>query len=339
MLLLDYLQQFDVPPLDFFISLGALCLLLFLQTASLCAPLAALGAEIAFVWRRKAFYDKCARQIAHFACGLAFISLTLGCAFLALSIRQSAPTLLPRMEEILPLCLLPAAALFLSALYPASWNRLKNQRFVHAMLGLCAFLLQLCTLLVLFFLQDALQDPYSLVHETSFPFLDSLRAHAQYSLDNSVFPAGFAYRWLDNPAFPAGCAGLLSFGLAAGAALSQLYLFARRNKDDYGRDYYVFAMHYCARIACFCTVAALSFSLVVFWHLYLSFPQSLSRPPDPGLLLVAAGLPLLCCLLWLCIIKSDVPLRHKPGAVFACLFLFIALCAQAMLALEIFPPL
>ena len=132
------------------------------------------------------------------------------------------------------------------------------------------------------------------------------------------------------------CLGLVCTGLAAGAGLSQLWLIMRRFKADYGRDYYAFAMRYCARVALtFTLTAALAVGALLFL-LRQFIPAQLMQTPDVGITIIAFGLPLSCCQLWLGITKSENPLRHKIGAFFACIFLFIALCAQLLILFSTF---
>ena len=328
MLLLENLQQFDVELVDFFITLAATGLLLFLLLASLCAPLLAVATESAYKLRQKAFYDKCALQITQAGFGLGLLLLIVVGGSVAFLVCRQHPELLqspPQWNALLPYILPyapPLAALFLLALYLATWNALKKLRVLHIPLGLCAALLCLGILFTALLFLGALQEP----------FLTLIFWTAPVTVMQALL-----LDFLDSPTQWLGLAYLFTFGLAACGSLSQLWLIARRARADYGRDYYAFAMHYCARISLVFTLAASALAGGVFWRLRQSVPPELSQPQDPGILLIAAGLPLSCCLLWFCIIKSDTPLRHKPGAFFALLFLLIALCAHLMLFFSTFP--
>ena len=328
MLLLENLQQFDVELADFFTTLAATGLLLFLLLAALCAPFLAVITESVYVSRRKVFYDKCALQITQAGFGLSLLSFLIvgGGAFLLVFRQHPEVFQSPiQWEALLPYALPyapPLAALLLLALYLITWNALKKLRFLHIGLGLLSALLCIDILLLGFLLLGTFQEPFLTLVLWTAPL--------------SVFRA-LLLDFLNSPTMWLGAGYLFSFGLAACGCLSQLWLIIRRAKADYGRDYYVFAMHYCARIALFFTCAATALAGVIFWRLSQSIPPEFSQPQDPGILLIAGGLPLSCCLLWICITKSDTPLRHKPGAFFAFLFLLIALCAHLMLFFSTFP--
>lgn len=325
---LENLQQFDVELADFFITLASAGLLLVLLLACLCAPFLAALTESAYTLRRKIFYDKCALQITQAALTLGLLLFSVAGGSGLFFLYRQRPELfqpVPQWDGLLPYvlpCALPLAALLLLALYLATWNVLKKLRPLHIFLGLCAALFCLAVLFGGFLFLSALQEP----------FLSLIFRAAPLTVVQALL-----LDFLDSPAMWLSLAYLFSFGLAACGSLSQIWLIARRARADYGRDYYVFAMHYCARIALIFTLAASALAGAIFWRLRQSVPPELGQAQDPGILLIAAGLPLSCCLLWLCMIKSDTPLRHKPGAFFAFLFLFIALCAHLMLFFSAFP--
>ncbi|MDL2279422.1 hypothetical protein LJC15_02000 [Desulfovibrio sp. OttesenSCG-928-G11] len=325
-MLLSLLQQFDIALSDFLFILGSVGLGLFFALCGLCLPLGALAAEVFYVGSRKAVYDKCALQTAQtaFASGLficLLLSLCLALARALLPPEATLPSLLSRPE--LPL-FPPLVFLCLLGLYLYTWTPLKKIRALHLLLGLVAALsgplLLFCALLLL----GGMQQPevVDLLFEAPLEILQSLvedflRLPHQWGM--------FAF--------------LLFTGLASGFALNQLWLFARRAKADYGRDYYAFALRRLARCASGFTLAAAAMGASIFYRLYTATPADFRQPPDPGVLVVAFGLPLVSCLLWFLIIKSDTPMRHKAGALFGCLFLFVALCAQLAALVSTFPRL
>lgn len=330
MVLLENLQQFDIAVTDFFISLASGSLLLFFLLAALCAPFAAVTTESLYKLRRKVFYDKCALQMTQLATGLAvFLFSLMAATFIAiLSIERPEFFLTPPPWEairdyVLP-WLPPTSALVLILFYLLSWNLLKKVRWLHIPLGLLAALVCMGLLFAAFLLLGAFQEPVLTLFFQAAP------------------QSAFMALWLDflqSPTMWLGLGYAACFGFAACGALTQLWLIMRRAKADYGRDYYVFAMHYCARIALFFTLAATVLAGLIFWRLREFTPPVFSQPQDIGLILIAAGMPLSCCLLWFCICKSETPLRHKPGAFFALLFSVIALCAQLSLFFNAFPML
>ncbi|MDR2488571.1 MAG: hypothetical protein LBD42_03650 [Desulfovibrio sp.] len=329
--LLENLQQFDVTPSEFFITLGFLCLLLFLQAAALGAPMLATATETLFVARRKTFYDKCAMQIAQLACLLAIVSLAITGIFLFLCFRQPPSNAFP--WAALPLCLVCLLIPLLPGLYLSSWNMLKTRRTPHITLGMTAVALSFASLLACLLLLDMLQDPPFNFLSSRNELLDALQE------DPLVVLQARLLFYLDMPIFWPLLACIATFGLAAASSLLQLWLFFRRKNADYGRDYYAFAIQYCARAAISFTMLASIITCGIFLFLRNTLPPEFCQPPDPGILIVAAGLPLSCCLIWLCLVKSEFPLRHKPGAVFACVFLLVALYANMLLFGNSFPAL
>jgi|GEM_PF-1758301 len=341
MLLLSTLQQFDIDPANFFVLLATVGLTLFFILAALTTPLLGAVTESAYVLRHKSFYDKCALQITQtaFAVGM-FTFLTLGAvaaySIIALQpetagVASTVPTpgenagLLIRLWTHLGPMLFflpPLKGLILLFAYLASWSFLKKHRTMHLLIGWSAVLSTLGVLFCGLLLAVNIESPLLLMFllNNPLPVLQALLTE-----------------FFSSPSMPLIYLGLVCTGLAAGAGLAQLWLIMRRFKVDYGRDYYAFAMRYCARAALLCTLASTVIGSAVYVLLRRSVPPELTQPQDIGVTVIAVGLPLSCCLLWLSIAKSESPLRHKPGAFFACVFLFIALCAQLLMLAGTFP--
>ena len=341
MLLLSTLQQFDIDPVDFFIVLATAGLALFFVLASLATPVMGVVTECLYTAKRKSFYDKCALQITQAAFGMGiFIFLVLGggAAYYTVSFQPDLAAALPAVDTQAEAVNLPVrvwqllgpmvffipllVGLCLVFLYQATWSALKKHRAFHLFLGWLAALLMLAILFSGLLLIANVKAPLLLL----FLFHNPLPVLASLLGD-----------FFSSPTLPLMFLTLLCTGLAAGAGLSQLWLIMRRFRADYGRDYYGFAMRYCARLALGFTLAAAGIGAGLYFLLRYSIPPELTQPQDIGVALIAAGLPLCCCLLWLSIAKSETPLRHKPGAFFACVFLFIALCAQLLMLASTFP--
>lgn len=324
MLLLASLEQFDIQLADFFIALATSGLVLYITLAALCSPLVSVLTEAGYCVRKKAFLDKSAMQISQSALvNVLFILVALTAGALMI-ISQTRPELLQAPYPSEPLIFLSpvCAALLLLLLYTASWRVLKKARFVHLLLGLIAALLFLCVLFAGGLIAANIQQPMLFTFLWNDPWA-VLRVLFEDFLT-------FAPMW-------AALGFLFCSGIAFGMALAQLWLILRRNRADYGRDYYAFAMQYCARIALAFTLLAGALVGLVYWLLRRTTPPELSQPHDPGILLMAAGLPLCCCLLWLVIAKSPTPMRHKPGVAFGILFSYVALCAQMLMLMTAFP--
>ena len=327
MLLLSTLQQFDIEPADFLIVLATVGLALFFILAALCAPLVGLATEGAYVAKGKAFYDKCALQITQAAFGVGmfiFLILAGGAAFLVVQFQPEAPELPELIAFLGPMIFFvpPLIGLVLLMFYLATWSLLKKHRVLHMFLGLLSVLVMTA---VFFF---------------GMLFLTNIQApRLAYFLINAPLPVLriLLADFISTPTLPLIFGCLFCTGIAAASGLAQLWLIMRRFKADYGRDYYAFAMRYCARAALLFTLAGTITGAATYYVLRRSTPPELSQPQDIGIMLIAVGLPLSCCLLWLAIVKSETPLRHKPGAFFACVFLIIALCAQILMLVNTFP--
>ncbi|MDL2266657.1 hypothetical protein LJC46_01545 [Desulfovibrio sp. OttesenSCG-928-G15] len=321
MLLFSTLQQFDISTTDFLMVLSSAGLVLFFLLAGICSPVLGLVTEGVYLSKRKAFYDKCAMQASQSALVFGFFIffvLAGGAMLYTLQTEFNPDDLLGPMAGFIP----PAVALIFWIFYVTAWSALKKHRVVHFLLGLIGCLLLLALLACGFILLANIQQPMLFHALTTQPVPVTLALLEDF---------------ISQPFMPLMLAGLVTTGIAIGAGLAQLWLIVRRNKADYGRDYYAFAMRYCARFALGFTLLSLALCALTFFALKEFTPPDLAQPQDLGITLIAAGLPLCCCLMWFTIIKSETPLRHKPGAFFACLFLYIALCAQMLMLAAAFP--
>jgi hypothetical protein len=323
-MLLNLLQQFDVALADFLTVLATAGLGLFFMLAGMALPLLSVVTECVYVSTRKAFYDKCAMQTgqAAFASGM-FIYMVVGfCLMFAFSVYMPEMLAPPLVWRPLIFLAVPLAMLTLLGLYIMTWSPLKKARPLHIPLGFLAALAGLFIMLSGFLLLSYSQNPMlsALLWETPLLALQTL-------FDEFLL---MPHQWLMMAFF-------LFTGLASGSGLSQLWLFMRRHRADYGRDYYAFAIRYCARAASLFCLAATAVGGWIFYRLFTATPAEFRQPPDMGVMVIAYGLPVVCCVLWFFIVKSDTPMRHKAGAFFAGLFHFIALCAQLVAVISTFP--
>jgi hypothetical protein len=130
---------------------------------------------------------------------------------------------------------------------------------------------------------------------------------------------------------------LVCTGLAAAASLGRVWLIWRRNKADFGRDYYLFAMRRLSRAALTLVLAATASGIWLFFSLAAYTAPELRQPADPLLVLPATGLPLLCCILHLLPTLAENPMRHKTNAFAAAILLLAAFCAQLLLLFNSYP--
>lgn len=129
----------------------------------------------------------------------------------------------------------------------------------------------------------------------------------------------------------------LPLGAAFAAAFACLWLLLMRDRQDYGRDYYAFALPYCAKGAySFTLLAVLAGAFVFYESRELMLPE-LSHDPSLPLDIASAALPLLGCAFWLFISRSAHPMRHKISVVLACLFLLLGFTGQLLMLNKVIP--
>jgi len=122
--------------------------------------------------------------------------------------------------------------------------------------------------------------------------------------------------------------------MAAAAGLSCVYLVLRRNRDDFGRDYYRFSLNLASRWA---MAAMLGFLACQGWLLaVLPEPLRTMTTGTPLGLVWAAGcaLGLACCAIWLATARSQTPLRLKGLVFLAACLLWLMHAANATLFLN-----
>lgn len=118
-------------------------------------------------------------------------------------------------------------------------------------------------------------------------------------------------------------AWLLLLCPALGAACGQVWVLFKRRRDDFGRDYYSFALKSCARVGRLSAIISLIPAFFAIWTLSIQ-PLAATAASEAGLpvagvnalhanIWAAAGLllPLIAALLWTRVARSATPLRHK----------------------------
>lgn len=276
-------------------------------------PFLCLSAQRQAVTRHTAFPDKLARQGALLATLAAFI---LAAASMAVILRtvQIRPDLPegPFRATLLAAPALLAGTGICAALYLAGWKRIRGS-VLHRCAGLAAGVGGI----------GATVGGYSLARTVLLPghplpadatAAATLRALVGAPADSLLWPV------LAQSVF-----------VAAGAAgaLCLAWLLTRRDRDDFGRDYYNYAFGVCARWALGGTLCAMPVTVYVLYRAAtLASPNLTALPP----LLPLAGtlvLPLAACGLWGTVIRSATPLRHKVGIVSALVLLMLACGCEA----------
>lgn len=247
-----------------------------------------------------------------------------------------------------------AAAALLCTLTVSEWKHLaRSRRFLARMTGLCllgAVLTGVCALLKTFFPE----------------YMQALRFLILHGFASSETTANDFYR-LCQAALPVLAALAAVTALpAAGAGAALPWLLLRRKADDFGRDYYAFALRWCARrastgvfplllgtgLAAFASlflyitpattglvpvemgynVAGGLFRLSLWIAALAGGGADIADPITAALLITLFGvLSNLMLLAWRKVHKAEVPMRAKAAVWIAPVFLIFALTCALML--------
>ncbi len=297
--------------------LAALVLLAWLS--ALGSPVLSFTAEILADARAMVFHRKFAQQVSK--AGLLWLPAALLLTGLTAALWPSeasalATLLLARPELSAP----PAATLLLfavfSTLHAATWARLKASRGLHKLLGLLAAASGLASAWLLLSLSRLLLA--GLGSETAVPFAIQ---------DHVLIPAA-------SPFWP--LLGLaLTMALVCAGGLGLAYALMRRNRDDWGRDYYGFALRFGAAWTLLLLVTTAGF---LGWLAAGHVLKGALLPADPVLraAAVTTGAALLLALAGNLIVwRSTAPLRQKPIILASCLLLLLLLAGICLAGLRI----
>lgn len=279
----------------------------FLLAATMSAPaffdllgLAAFGAilvaalnELLGLAKGKVFFDKYAEQSAAMGLPLMLIALlSMGVAgFMAVSrMPWLSQWLANPASPFLYFYAATGIGLLLAIPYTLAWKRMRSAKGLHAVLGLGAGLsltaAVAASVAAIFLLGISTQSDATAFVVAPLPLAG-----------NSLFwPLILQYTALS---------------LGSGAGLSLVYLVLRRNKDDFGRDYYKFSLPLAAKWAIFGLLLQV---LAQGWAYALLTPEAHALVLGTGMVCIwgsALLLALLCCVLWAVLARSQAPMRMK----------------------------
>lgn len=266
----------------------------------------------------KKLFNNCARQISQSA----LLCTTLVCAATAVLffylrglhvelLQEPTASIQPVIQNILQALMLSlpelmltlAAALVLQIITVFSWKKLRKLHFIQVLLCLAAAIVTTFAFSALFkfciALPSAISGAFGLaLHNSAWAF----------------YPLGIPTSFISSSLWVA----LAALGFALATTISACWMILQRNRADFGRDYYNFALTYCTRSALFCGLsfvlfAALSVFLLVQYNPAAEF---LYKMPQTWLMLLA----LLASSLCIAPVKSQVALRHKAEIFFSLLF-------------------
>lgn len=270
---------------------------LLLLLAGLLAPSLAVACEATAVLRSQVFSRKLAQQVSHMGLVTGVYSLLVAAGTAGFLAYRAPGPVWPALPADLLRLLAVAAGVWLvaSLAHHLTWKALKESRTVHLLLGILAAVAGLATAI-------------------------GLALVVAIALAPGATP-------LPPPHVPAGLA--LAAGLPAAALLAFAWVALRRNQDDWGRDYYVFAF----RALALWGLAALLLGLAVVAGLAAShlWPLVAGRPAATlALWSGAAGaiVMLLAAALLVGIRATDTPLRLKFLVFLAATCLWLALMAM-----------
>lgn len=270
-------------------SLVSLPLSLALAAAGL--PLASAVLLINPPKRVKVFRDKFGQQTATLClmAGLAAL-LCLGgaAAFINIKYPAAASFWLSWPLPLAPLAGGAVLAAALAAVYRAVWHNMRDNRAAHASLGMAATLAGwlACYLCVTFFRHFVVSSSEPAANPTF--FLPPVNSVAWY-----IFPAA------------------LGLSLTFAGSLGSLYLIHRRDKDDFGRDYYNYSLKLACKWAFFSILPALVF---LGGHFARLWPEVRNLPARQTFFwseAAALAAFAMACLLWILVIRNQNPLRLK----------------------------
>ncbi|QJT08476.1 hypothetical protein [Oceanidesulfovibrio marinus] len=293
--------------------------------AALGGPFIALVSEIAGRAQKKVFHDKFGKQMATMSVvfSLCALPFCLG-GWAVLAFRHPAYVLegvlspLLGQASIFVLGVL-AVALLLMLQYQTTWARLKDIKVFHITLGVLAVIVSIAGVYMLLALKRVMiQYPEAFAVD---PSLQSFVSVARSIPLASTFWPFFAAVVLAAP--------------AAAGGLGLLWLLMRRNKEDYGRDYYAYAFKRSAKFALAFGVLA---ACAVAWHAVWLAPRiselglasiDLMKPEWMGLAVSILAM-FTACILWGVIAASKTPLRQKPTAWLAAMLFFVSVLGEGL---------
>ncbi|MGE4552595.1 MAG: hypothetical protein AB7D57_05760 [Desulfovibrionaceae bacterium] len=253
---------------------------------------AALSQTVA-VTQGRAFCEKLARQMT--AMGFTLTALFLGGGAVMVAVLAAK---VPWFAEWItrPDCwvfaLAALAALILAGVARFSWTALHQRRGLRLTLGLAAGLAALAAVLLL---------------------APTARSYAAAYLTNGAARIDPATLFRPGPAallWPV-AASILFLAVSDAGAVGLLYLVQRRLKDDYGRDYYNYALPRAAWWG-LAGVAPLLACQGMVWLRLSENLRAVVTQTVLGVQWLAAGVAWLLCLgAWLLLARSKAPLRLK----------------------------
>jgi len=262
------------------------------------SPIVAVLGELAAKAKARVFYDKYGQQTASMGLILLLILLTIYGAAIGIALvkfPQLIQTFLTPTSPIFSAFIALGVFIVLGLPYFLTWKKMRNSKGMHIAMGVGASIAALTGI--------SIAVPAKLAIGMS---TEAAQSEAALSAMAMALPLAAMYSILI---------------ISAAAALSSTYLVIRRNKDDFGRDYYNFALKLAARWA---AIPMIGFLGCQGW-LLLVLPESIKTitlsTPLGIVLGGSVALGAICTVIWILIARSKAPLQLK-GLTFLALGLF-----------------
>lgn len=267
------------------------------------SPVVAVLGEIAAKTKKRVFYDKYGQQTASMGALLLLVLLLVEAAGIA-TIYVKYPQYVQQFTEQISNFMLPLAAggafLVLGLPYLLLWKKMRNAKGLHIALGMLASMAAIAMV--------ALVIPAKL----SFTLNGSA---PNPEIGAIVLPMSIMYATMI---------------IVSAAGLSCAWLVLRRNKDDFGRDYYNFSLPQAARWS---TIPMIGFLGCQGW-LFVVLPETMKTmvmgTPLSIVWAIGVGLALICAIIWLLIARSETPLQIKGLAFLNVILLWLAHTANVV---------
>ena len=311
----------------------AACCVLMTILAAPSFPLISVVSQALAKSQKKSFYDKFGKQLTRMS--LLFGGTALAITALGAIRYLTLDTSILQGPYTLPLGI-TAGLLLLAALctgfYFGVWKSMRKQKNAHMLIGLLAVILSFAALAFGATTAASLQSSLHVLPSVGTP-LEILAALL------SVVSTPFLIHLLL----------ALVVGFALCGAFSLVYLLARREKDDFGRDYYKFAVPYAAKWAIAGAILQAACTAAVFGSYYfyilsgaLALTPTLQTAIMNPLLIVWLApmiIPLIACIFWIFIIMSAAPMRRKVSMYCGALLMLVSnLCLFFILAISLLLP-
>ena len=265
--------------------------------------------------RLKIFINKFGQQASTFALFTGLVLFVLLCADLAAIwyfLPQTAPAVLGVPLPLAPFAGAVALGCIAFLTYRGLWQRLKNNKGLHAVFGILATA----------FLWAALYAALTILRSISL-------GQPPISGPELLLPPAAAPFWR-----------LLALGLALSVAMGGVFtgawLVSRRNRDDFGRDYYNFTLRLSARIGFLGQIATLA---AMAWLVLGLLPLVGELTPRLTVAVSLYGSGTFLALVCLAVVMpQENALRHKIMLVIALLASLVALAGLASGLTAIFLP-